>query len=282
MVLGKILWKENCLMDFKNDINTLDRESNIKFDLYKVKVPTSNDIYFRSKQQELVDQYRGARIFMYETETDDWNHWFNTEDKEAEKAFRLIYRSYFYEAALFYYNTLVDLSWVLCYVSIEYACGKNGSRVDFSGMKPIEETYELLRDAEKNVTSPTADENPFEYLKKMCPEFATVIDQIIDFWKRFSSTNIRNRYNYCKHRGRLAYSEIEKLRGGRVANIYAVDQSSGENIHIATDIRDVKNEVSLEDGILELQEFDDNILFPYLKDLLESIEKILDPSPIIF
>ena len=36
---------------------------------------------------------------------------------------------------------------------------------------PIDEAAKLLRIAEANVTAPTAEVNPFGYLKKMCPEF---------------------------------------------------------------------------------------------------------------
>ena len=43
-----------------------------------------------------------------------------------------------------------------------------------------------------------------------------------------------------------------------------------------------KYEFSLEEAIVELKEFDDNTLFPYLKKLIETIEKILAPSPMIF
>lgn len=270
-------------MEFKNDIFTLDKPSSVKFDLVGAKLPNSNDIFFRSKQHELVEQYSAARIFMYETETDDWNHWFNpVDDSTAEEAFHLIYRSHFYETALFYYNAVVDISWTLCYVAVEFACSKKGVRVNITGMKPIEDACELLRSAERNVTSPTAEENPFEYLKMMCPEFIPAIDQIIDFWNTFSATDVRKRYNFCKHKGRPAYSEIEKLRPGRLMGIYVENKMSGEVTQIASDIGDVKYEFSLEEAIQELQEFDDNVLFPYLKKLIETIEGILDPSPMVF
>lgn len=270
-------------MEFKNDIFTLDKPSSVKFELVGAKLPNSNDIFFRSKQHELVEQYSAARVFMHETETDDWNHWFNPiDDKKAEEAFHLIYRSHFYETALFYYNAVVDISWTLCYVAVEFACSKKGVRVDISGMKSIEEACELLRSAERNVTSPTAEDNPFEYLKKMCPDFVPAFDHIIDFWTSFSSTDVRKRYNFCKHKGRPAYSEIEALKPSRVMGIYVEDKSSGAVTQIASDITDVKYEFSLEDAIQELQEFDDDVLYPYLKKLIETIEEILEPSPMVF
>lgn len=64
-------------------------------------------------------------------ETDDWNHWFNpVEDEVATKYFQLTFRSHFYETALFYYNAIVDISWTLCYVAVEFACSRNGVRID--------------------------------------------------------------------------------------------------------------------------------------------------------
>lgn len=270
-------------MEFNTNIFSLDRPSKIKFDLVGAKLPNSNDVFFRAKQKELVEQYSAARIFMQETETDDWNHWFDpVENKTATEAFHLIFRSHFYETALFYYNAVVDISWTLCYVAIEFACSNKGIRVDISGIKPIEEAANLLRKAEGNVTSPTAEGNPFSYLKLMCPEFESVINQIVDFWNSFSSSEIRKRYNFCKHKGRPSYEEIEKLRYGRIMGFYIEDKQTGQVTQVASSPQDVQYSFSLEDAISELRDFDDNTLFPYIKNLISSIESILQPSPMIF
>ena len=269
-------------MDFTTDIFSLIKPSSKTFNLVGAKLPTTNDVYFRAKQKDLVEQYSAARIFLHETETTDWNHWFNpVEDPIATEAFRLIYKSHFYETALFYYNTVVDISWTLCYVAIEFACSCNGERVDISGIKPIEEAAELLRSAEGNVTSPTAEENPFGYLKQMCPEFAPVIDYVVEFWLSFAPSNVRQKYNFCKHKGRPSYEEISKLKDGRVMGIYLEDKSTGQTVQVASDPQDVNYSFSLEDSILELKDFDDNILFPYVQRLFSMIESILKPSPLI-
>ena len=270
-------------MKFEKNIFELDKPHTVKFNLVGAKLPNTNDLYFRSKPHVLVVQYSAARIFLNETETDDWNHWFNpVDDKQAEKAFHLIFRSHFYETALFYYNAVVDISWTLCYVAVEFACSRKGTRVSISGMKSIEEAAELLRSAERNVTSPTAEENPFEYLKMMCPDFAPAIDLIIEFWNGFSSTEIRKRYNFCKHKGRPVYDEIEELMPGKLMGIFVEDREMGEVTQIASDISDVKYSFSLEEAINELQQFDDNVLYPYLERLIQTIEDILEPSPMIF
>ncbi|MFA5671861.1 MAG: hypothetical protein WC922_05345 [Synergistaceae bacterium] len=51
-------------MDFNTDIFSLDRPSKVTFNLVGSKLPNSNDVYFRAKQRELVEQYSAARIFM--------------------------------------------------------------------------------------------------------------------------------------------------------------------------------------------------------------------------
>ena len=110
-------------MDFTTDIFSLDKPSSVTFNLVGTRLPNNHDLFFCTKQRELAEQYSGARIFLRETETDDWKHWFNpVEDDVTDKAFKLIFRSHFYETALFYYNAIVDMSWTLCYSLPERAC----------------------------------------------------------------------------------------------------------------------------------------------------------------
>ena len=264
-------------MDFDSEIFDLAAPSSKKFDLLSTNWPTSTDLYFRSKQKEIIDQYAAARIFLRETETDDWKHWFSeTEDKVANSAFKLIFTSYFFEIALMYYNIVVDLSWTLCYVSAEFACSHKGQRVNFSGMKSLDDAAILLRSAENNVTPPTAETNPFTYLKAMNSNFSKAIDLIIDFWNTFSSTTIRSWYNYCKHKGKPAYSEIEELRGGRLFETFIEEASTGKKTQLATDIVDVQYLFSLKEGIEELHKFDNSVLYRYLKDLLNELEKVIN------
>lgn len=140
-------------MDFKEDVNALRPPSNVKFNLVGAKLPNSQDIYFRAKQKELIDQYMGTRLYLSETDNSDWSHWYQKPDDETvDGAFHNIFKGYFYEAALFLYNVVVDLSWTLTYVSAEFACTKKGQRVDISGMKPIEEAVG------NSVTNPTAED----------------------------------------------------------------------------------------------------------------------------
>lgn len=270
-------------MEFANNIFNLNPPSKRSFKLEGTVLPTNKDLYFRTKQREIIDQYAAARIFLNETETEDWSHWFKQLDNErSNTAFKEIFTTYFYEAALMYYNIVVDLTWTLCYVSAEFAISDNSNRVNFEGCKPIEEAYQLLRTAENSVTSPTAETNPFGYLQKMCPEYSNAIQIIIDFWNSFNFSAIRKKYNYCKHKGKPAYNEIEELRGKeRLFGISIRPLNSDETIQIASDIRDVQWVQSLSENISELKRFDDEQLFPYVKSLLEELEKIVNPSPMV-
>lgn len=106
-------------MEFVNDIRSLLPLRSKRFNLVGTKLPNNKDIFFRAKQQEIFEQYEAARSFLQETETDDWGHWFES-DEEHTPVFALIFTSHFFQAALMFYNIVVDLSWTLCYVSAEY------------------------------------------------------------------------------------------------------------------------------------------------------------------
>lgn len=51
-------------MDFANDIFTLEPPSKTSFKLEGTSLPTNKDLYFRTKQREIIDQYAAARIFL--------------------------------------------------------------------------------------------------------------------------------------------------------------------------------------------------------------------------
>lgn len=102
-----------------------------------------------------------------------------------------MFKSDLYETALINYNILVDLSWILTYVSAEYALysfDKQGNIINaesVNGMYPIEEAYELLRKTENGVSTPRAVGKPFDYLREILPENLSVVDLIIKFWRNF-------------------------------------------------------------------------------------------------
>lgn len=268
-------------MEFTGDIFALAPSANRKFSLIGATLPSSKDVYFRSKQQEMLEQYQAARIFMYETENTNWEYWFNSlEDGSQQQHAELMFTAYFYEIALVYYNIVVDLSWTACYLAAEFALTQKGERVNFGGIQSIEEAAELMRKAEGLVSSPTAEENPFGYLKIMCPEFSNTIDMVIDFWMEFGNSSIRQRYNFCKHKGKPLYTEIEKLSGPRWLGFYQEDQN-GNRTRLTSDPRDVRLQCSLIDSIEELRQFDNTQLFPYISELFSELERVLAPSEFV-
>ena len=268
-------------MEFLEDILTLEPSATKEINLIGARLPNSKDVYFRSKQKEIIEQYSAARIFIVETENEDWEHWFDSvEDATTQQYFQSTFKAYFYETALMFYNIVVDLSWVICYMCAEFALTQKGERVDFGKIQPIEEAYEMMRSAEKLVTNPNAETNPFEYLRNMCPEFATAIDMIIDFWNTFGNSNIRYMYNFCKHKGKPAYIEIEDLKSRRFMGFYQ-ESRTGNRIQLASDASDVRMRCSLDDAIKELLQFDNEALYPYISNLFEELEKVLSPSPFV-
>lgn len=268
-------------MKFKSDVFSLRPQMPQKVNPVGEKLPSNRDVYFRSKQDEIIDQYLTARFFMHRTEGIDWNHEFNhIEDKSERQYFELEYKAHFYEAALIFYNIVVDLSWTLCYISAEFAVSEKEQRVSFDGFKSIDEAWRLLRDAEEEVRNSSSGKKRFESQKKMYPEFSTAIDMVMEFWKEFGCSDIREKYNYCKHRGKPLYSEIEGLKGPRFMNLYLHD-NMGNRIQCASEQQDVQFRFGLEDSISELHDFDDDKLFPYIFALFSELEHVVNPSPLV-
>ena len=59
------------------------------------------------------------------------------------------------------------------------------------------------------------------------------------------------------------------------------NKSNGEKTQLASDIRAVQYQLSLREGIEELHKFDDDVLFPYVKDLFNELESVIKPSPMV-
>ena len=51
---------------------------------------------------------------------------------------------------------------------------------------------------------------------------------------------------------------------------------------MVSDTQDVKYKISLLESLKELHKFDEEKLFPYLKRLFEELERLVDPSPMVF
>lgn len=266
-------------MVFKTDYRLLAHSPEFQFSIPEGKLPSSRDVFLRAKQREIVDQYASARIMLSETECSDWRHWLTlkeTTPEDVRAGYQAKYMAIFYESALFFYNAIVDLSWTMCYACAEFSLLIDGKRVELSGIIPIDEAAKYLRIGEGNVTSPKAEENPFEYLKKMHPEYAKAIDLIICFWEDFSNSATRKKYNYCKHRGKPLYKETLPIQIPKPIKVSV--QQQGKFIELPSEAKDVQWSISLDDSIAELQQFDDEKLFPYLQALIAELERVTNPS----
>lgn len=269
---------------FANDIwSALAPETKKTFNLIGAKLPTTQDVYFVSKWHEIHDRYKTARLFLIKTKEDNYDYWFNPKDDPVIQAgLELKIKAELFETALINYNILVDLTWTWTYVSAEYVLYKfdkdnnvvNAS--DITGMHTIEEAYELLRQTENGVTTPHTEGNPFNYLKIMRPEFEPAVNTIVDFWKEFSNSQVRNLYNFIKHKGKPRYEELLRLQGGKFMSI----SINGEQC--PSDISDVERIVNLEKCIADLIKFDDEKLFPYIDKLLAELKNAVAPSPMVF
>lgn len=255
----------------------------VSFKIVGTALPTNQDIYFVAKWHEIFERYTTARLFVKKALEGDWDYWFNkVDDDKVQHAIEYKFKAELYETALLSYNILVDLTWTWTYVSAVYVLyifdeeGNVTNAKDVCGMHPIEESYELLRKTEKNVFPPKDKGDPFHYLKVMRPEFSDAVDTIVDFWKVFSDSSIRTLYNFIKHKGKPLYEEVEKIRGGKVISILI------GNEEYPSDIRDVQKMISVESGLKELIEFDNDLLFPYIEKLLSQLKAAVDPSPMVF
>lgn len=267
---------------FTTDIfKDIEPPSSKSYSLEGVKIPTNQDVYFLAKWHELFDRYCVARIFARKTKEKCCGYWFNPVGEKYLNEVELMFQSYLYETALIYYNIIVDLSWTLTYVSAEYAIYKfdsSGNIVNtenIHGVIPIDEAYNMLRNIENNVSRPNSAGNPFEYIKKMSPEFTEAVNIIVEFWRKFCQSEIRSKYNYIKHKGMLTYEEINKYNNTRFFSINI------NNVMCPSDIKDVQKVTNLEESINELIKFDDEQLFPYIKKLINNLNNTIKPSPMI-
>lgn len=269
---------------FTGDIfEKIEPPHGVSFKIVGTALPTNQDIYFVAKWHEIFERYTTARLFVRKALEDNWEYWFNrVDDEKVQHAIENKFKAELYETALLSYNILVDLTWAWTYVSAEYLLytfdeeGNVTNAKDVCGMHPIEEAYELLRKTENGVSTPHAEGNPFHYLKVMRPEFSDAVDTIVEFWKVFSNSPIRNLYNFVKHKGKPLYEEVDKPRGGKVMSILI------GNEEYPSDIRDVQKMISVEKGLKELIDFDNNLLFPYVEKLLSQLKVAVDPSPMAF
>lgn len=252
-------------MIFTHDLMALYKENKSSNGIV---LPTSRDIYFCSKQKELISQYSQARFFLNQTEADEISHFTNSEKEKTT------YTGCFYETALIYYNIVVDLSWVLCYTALEYSINQSSAPTQFGAFDSIKDAYDKLRSAENLVIAPTDPTSPLYYLKVVSPAFSDVLDLLTDFWKEYVEGDIRQDYNFIKHKGKPIYKEVSQELNGKLISIKM------NSTTVATDSREISKIISLSEAIPALKKFDEEKLYPYIKELIDMLFSIVNPSPL--
>ena len=139
-------------------------------------------------------------------------------------------------------------------------------------IRSIDEVYDFLRSNEDKPAFPTKKYNPFKIMCEKCPEFQKPISIIEGFWDSFKESTIRKTYNFTKHRGKIAYNEIDSILGNRM-NAIVQTETNISRIPICSEDAGFKK--SFREGISELKEFDKEILSPYLFTLFNEVATVL-------
>lgn len=271
-------------MDFMQELDTLTLPRNFKVQLDGLDLPNAKDVAYLAKRSELLEQYESARCFLSLVETADWDYWYTLEpDIENFDTKNLFFQNKlsarFYETALLYYNIVIDLSWVMTYLAVEYAIYSDEKLHHLENTVSIENVIEMVREAESLVENPfgktrNKETNPLIYLSNQNYEIRKIIDFLRVFWKEFEHKSLRQTYNYVKHRGKPVYDVIQSLSNERTFSFYL---NSNE---LPSHSSDIKLKLNLRNSIDELLEFDTDLLFPYIKNLLNMLDGYVNPSPI--
>jgi len=271
-------------MMFKNDITELDIKKACLFidKSNPVTPPPVSHVFFQAKRIDICEQYNVARNFLYETELCYSKVWGGKAEKgKDDNNLQCTFMSMRLEAALMFYNIVVDLSWVLFCVACEYVHyskeGKLLARPD--DILTTTETSDLLRTIEALVVSPNTKGAPYDYLGNTYPKLSIVTSLMKDFWNGFQSSDIRELYNFLKHRGKPRYTELKKYDHRPLIKMSIIYDNKRHEI--PTSSSDVKMEISIKEYVKKLKVFDDELLYPYIKNLLGNIEEVLRPAPYV-
>lgn len=272
--------------NLKFDIDLLD--SNLAFwkngniDLLTQKVPMFTDIVFKEKWHSIFYRYESARKFLMFASNPGYDGLYRLENDVADEDRKYIdfnTQVDFYEAALVFYNALIDYSWQIAYLSFEFVCYMEDHALNLEEPIGKPTAKAIFSKLEKNVSSPTDEQSPLHYFSKYCNDgkYKDVINFIGVFWKKFSTTNVRKKYNHIKHCGNYLYKESYEFT--KMPFIMHIEKEGKE---LPSDTRDIQEAISLKESIKELYDFDNNDLLNYLSELIEKLKKIIDPSKLVF
>lgn len=258
-------------MNFEKKLSVFNPPKEIKFNERKL-LPDKNEIFYTLKRKEIIEKYNKARHMMNMLEPNIGKIYPECTDDDPEKYLynELCNKAIYYESALFFYNSIVDLIYIMCYCIFEY---RNVNTEILDQYLCYDSLKDILMDLEKI----TITESDFKYLAKGNKKLEQISEQISEFHKSFfnvEKSTIRKKYNYIKHRGDIVYDEIEsickKYRGEIEINF------CGQKI--LNDSNCITTQYSLNQSIGELRYFDNEILFPFIEKLFKSLEDYVQLS----
>lgn len=258
---------------YKNKItNWHDEQSRrLKIPDNTILIQSSRVIFFESKLYDIFLRYQSARILIRCINNNDNSYWVCEEDYDDIVKYNL--NGNFLESMIINYNIVVDLTWVITCLSIEICIYEESHNevFDFNRQNEIIRTKEVMEKIEKIVKSPNSEEiaNYFSYFNSLSANYLPITTHVTQFWNSFQSSEIRQLYNFIKHRGKPEYTEIYEITGRRFCNYTENDRQ------IATEISDVRKEISFEEELKKLIEFDEEVLFPYCDKLFKLLVDVV-------
>lgn len=252
---------------YKNNITNWHEEQ-----LKRLKIPdnttliqSSRVIFFESKLYDIFLRYQSARILIRSINNNDNGYWVCEDDYNDIVRYNL--NGNFLENMIINYNIVVDLTWLITCLSIEICIYEENHNEAFDFNRPNEviKIKEVMERIEKIVKSPNSEEiaSYFSYFNALSRNYLPITNHVTQFWSSFQNSEIRKLYNFIKHRGKPEYTEIYKLTGRGFYNY------TENGITVATDISDVRKEISFEEELKKLIKFDEDVLFPYCDKLFK-------------
>ena len=259
---------------FKNNVDKWLKEQKIRNKIPKntIIIPSSRELFFEGKLYEIYLRYQSARTMLNAIDNNENGYWYD-DIEENKDLIRLNYNGFFLESMIMNYNIIIDLTWVVTFLSIEI-CDyeiKSDGNFNFSDGNDISKTKEIIKKIEGLAKRPDDREisEYMNYFNSLSEKYIPITEHIKSFWKTFKDSEIRKLYNFIKHRGKPEYKEIYNITGRKFYS-YISDE-----IEYSTDISDIRSTISLYETLNNLIYFDDNTLFEYCDKLFELLIAIV-------
>ncbi len=255
--IGKIevLFEKYCREDNNNLINNF---------------PNSREILFKYKAIEIVDIYFRARNFLEFNEIFDINQ--KVKDKNTKETiayYKEVYSNNSLDAALIYYNILIDLTWTIFKLCTD---NKIDTYTNISTKNcSVNELKGFTEYCEKSTENPISEDMKqyLSYINKLSEKtkYNYIINKTINdinktYYYVAEQTSIRKMYNAIKHRKQIHYSST---------TLKSPIKFKLNGVSVAYSAYELFEECNPDELKIMLNEFDNTILFPYIENLLYNL-----------